>query len=287
MLMPVRAQQTPVCVVVNGACVSAANPLPTNDAGSGGSVTQGTTPWVDNVTQWASDVLGAMANYGTSPGAVLVPGVNAFVTNAVTNTSSYALLTNASTTGPSTVVAGSNYLLSLSGTFGGASVAITATTPGGTTTLATYTSAPTSPVCFAIAAGTTIQATVTGGTPSGLYATLGGVGPGGCGQFSSTNVVVISNSGSTYQEASIATGGTAQDLFSSATPTNGFELINNNSAVTESCYFREANTAVTAGATSTILVAGQAYTSPRGYKPTGRISVVCATTGHVIIARSY
>jgi hypothetical protein len=54
-----------------------------NDSGSGGSVTQGTSPWVDNVTQWASQALGAMANYGTSPGAVLVPGVNAFVTNAV------------------------------------------------------------------------------------------------------------------------------------------------------------------------------------------------------------
>lgn len=30
---------------------------------------------------WAGGTLGAMANYGTSPGAVLVPGVNAFVTN--------------------------------------------------------------------------------------------------------------------------------------------------------------------------------------------------------------
>lgn len=33
---------------------------------------------------WAGGTLGAMANYGTSPGAVLVPGVNAFVTNTVT-----------------------------------------------------------------------------------------------------------------------------------------------------------------------------------------------------------
>lgn len=30
---------------------------------------------------WAGGTLGAMANYGTSPGAVLVPGVNAFITN--------------------------------------------------------------------------------------------------------------------------------------------------------------------------------------------------------------
>lgn len=63
--------------------VSSSNPLPVTvtSGGGGGSVTQGTSPWVDNITQWASGVLGAMANYGTSPGPVLVPGVNAFVTN--------------------------------------------------------------------------------------------------------------------------------------------------------------------------------------------------------------
>ena len=51
--------------------------------GGGGSVTQGTVPWVDNITQWASVALGAPSAYGTSPGAVNVPGVNAFVTNTV------------------------------------------------------------------------------------------------------------------------------------------------------------------------------------------------------------
>src|ERR1019366_5189945 len=53
-------------------------------SGGGGSVTQGTSPWVDSITTWATGTLGAMANYGTSPGAVLVPGVNAFVTNVAT-----------------------------------------------------------------------------------------------------------------------------------------------------------------------------------------------------------
>ena len=50
-----------------------------------GTVTanQGTSPWVDNITQWASTTLGAPSNYGTSPGAVEVIGVNAFVTNIV------------------------------------------------------------------------------------------------------------------------------------------------------------------------------------------------------------
>lgn len=36
------------------------------------------------ITNWGGTALGAMANYGTSPGAVLVPGVNAFITNTVT-----------------------------------------------------------------------------------------------------------------------------------------------------------------------------------------------------------
>lgn len=38
--------------------------------------------WLTSVTTWATGTLGAMANYGTSPGAVLVPGVNAFITNS-------------------------------------------------------------------------------------------------------------------------------------------------------------------------------------------------------------
>ena len=46
-------------------------------------VTQSTSPWVDNIAQWASASLGAPSNYGTSPGAVTVPGVNAFITNSV------------------------------------------------------------------------------------------------------------------------------------------------------------------------------------------------------------
>lgn len=59
-----------------------------SSGGGGGSVTQGTIPWVVGVTQWGGGTLGAMANYGTSPGAVLAPGVNAFITNspAITGT---------------------------------------------------------------------------------------------------------------------------------------------------------------------------------------------------------
>jgi hypothetical protein len=63
--------------------------LGTGGGGGGGSVTQGTVPWVDDVTQWANVALGSPSNYGTSPGAVEVPGVNAFITNSpsIANTS--------------------------------------------------------------------------------------------------------------------------------------------------------------------------------------------------------
>ncbi len=50
------------------------------------------------ITSWAGGTLGAMANYGTSPGAVLVPGMNAFLTGA-------ANMATASTAVPGTLAA--------------------------------------------------------------------------------------------------------------------------------------------------------------------------------------
>lgn len=47
------------------------------------AVTQSTSPWVDNITQWDSVALGAPSAYGTSPGAVNVIGTNSFITNTV------------------------------------------------------------------------------------------------------------------------------------------------------------------------------------------------------------
>jgi hypothetical protein len=44
---------------------------------------QGGAPWSQNLTQVNGVALGSPSNYGTSPGAVSVPGVNAFVTNTV------------------------------------------------------------------------------------------------------------------------------------------------------------------------------------------------------------
>jgi hypothetical protein len=79
------------CTVFSGgtsfnAYVSIASTMPqgTGGGGGGGSVTQGTVPWIDNIADVAGVALGATAvvPYGSTPAAVNVPGVNAFITNA-------------------------------------------------------------------------------------------------------------------------------------------------------------------------------------------------------------
>src|SRR5271163_1946216 len=62
-------------VTVNTALPAGANVI--------GAVTQSGGPWTINETQLNSVALGSPSNYGTSPGAVSVQGVNAFVTNTV------------------------------------------------------------------------------------------------------------------------------------------------------------------------------------------------------------
>lgn len=67
------------------AYVSIASTMPQGTGGGGGgSVTQGTVPWIDNISQVAGVALGstAVVAYGSTPAAVNVPGVNAFITNA-------------------------------------------------------------------------------------------------------------------------------------------------------------------------------------------------------------
>lgn len=75
-------------VSATGAAVPAsANYIGINVAGTltgwTGAITN--TTFGATVTSWGGGTLGAMANYGTSPGAVLVPGVNAFITNTNAN----------------------------------------------------------------------------------------------------------------------------------------------------------------------------------------------------------
>jgi hypothetical protein len=59
---------------------------------------------VMTVNTWAGGTLGAMATYGTSPGAVLVPGANVFVTNTIAGiTPGDAIATGTYATGSPTI----------------------------------------------------------------------------------------------------------------------------------------------------------------------------------------
>jgi hypothetical protein len=147
-----------------------------------------------NAYQWAGGVLGAMANYGTSPGAVLVPGVNAFVTNTIAATVSGV---STAANQPSNAAIGST----TSGQTGNLEMgAVTTAAP-------TYTTAQTNPLSLTTAgglrtdestvAGTTIStgagATGTGTQRVGIAqdtTTIAGSAPGTAGS-ASANVVTV------------------------------------------------------------------------------------------------
>jgi hypothetical protein len=89
----------------------------------------------------------------------------------------------------------------------------------------------------------------------------------------------------TRVEGTITAGGTAQPLFG-VTPVSGFEVINTHAS--EILYIRENGTASVADNTFNVPVPPRgSYTTPPGYKPTGDVSVVAATTGHAVIGRRW
>jgi hypothetical protein len=67
----------PVTAPTSWTACSTGTPLPVVVETGGGTVSS-------NIIQWASVTLGAPSAYGTSPGAVTVPGVNSFTTNLPT-----------------------------------------------------------------------------------------------------------------------------------------------------------------------------------------------------------
>lgn len=115
------------------------------------------------ITNWGGTALGAMANYGTSPGAVLVPGVNAFITNtvAVTNTPSSAS-GSALTSTSSSALAANTVIKASAGNLYSFEVAADSTLSGAAWWIMIYnaTSAPvdgavTPLKCYAMPSGTT------------------------------------------------------------------------------------------------------------------------------------
>ena len=80
-----------------------------------------------NITEWAGVTLGDPSNYGTSPGAVEVIGVNAYVTNTVTvdiAASQTIAVTNAGTFAVQDATS-EGYLATLAGTVSGGAVTVT------------------------------------------------------------------------------------------------------------------------------------------------------------------
>lgn len=117
---------------------------------------------------------------------------------ALAQSESTKLLANASASGGvTTPMPGGGYQFSVSGTFGGATVALYVSGPDGTLAVAPACSFTAASACTVnIGQGSTVQARVSGGTPSGLYAWLqglggpissGGGGGGGGGDASAAN----------------------------------------------------------------------------------------------------
>lgn len=97
------------------------------------------------------------------------------------------------------------------------------------------------------------------------------------------------NSTSTDGSTTQTTGGTAQALFSGATPTNGFKVaLPSASQSSTPCWISDTTTtpsATTAGSYP-VFLQGQ-YSSEVGEKPVGPVYINCPTTGQVISAKKW
>ena len=104
--------------------------------------------------------------------------------------------------------------------------------------------------------------------------------------YSSSNPPPSPGSSGVDGSTTITLGGTAQTLFSGATPTNGFEVCNPDP--TNDLWVSDSTTAAANGTGSQRVVAnGGCYDSPTGYKPIGAVSIVGAVTGQKITARRW
>ena len=92
-------------------------------------------------------------------------------------------------------------------------------------------------------------------------------------------------SGSTNGSGVITAGGTAQYLFASAVPVNGYEIFNPDPA--NDLWVSDFGVATAAGYGSFLVPARGWYRSPVGCAPHSAISILGATTGHAFTARSW
>lgn len=108
---------------------------------------------------------------------------------------------------------------------------------------------------------------------------------GGSSGGSSGSPVTIGKQGADGS-ATITTGGTAQNLFSGVTPTNGYGIYNPDPA--NDLWVSDSTTAAANAAGSIRVPAnGGYYETPPVYKPIGAVSIVGATTAQAITARKW
>lgn len=87
-------------------------------------------------------------------------------------------------------------------------------------------------------------------------------------------------------DGTITLGGTAQAMFGSVVPVNGYWV--GNPDASEDLWISDSGTAATGAVGSICIPPKQVYETPIGYKPPGTaISIIGATTGHKFTARRY
>jgi hypothetical protein len=87
------------------------------------------------------------------------------------------------------------------------------------------------------------------------------------------------------RSGTIATGGTAQMLFSSVIPTNGFMVQNNHPTAT--IWVSDVGAASAGGSSVQLGPASAVWATPSGYKPAEAVSIFSATTGASFMARRW
>jgi len=120
--------------------------------------------------------------------------------------------------------------------------------------------------------------------------TLAGTNAGYGGAIQGTTggvPVPIAPTGWTATDGSvtITTGGTAQNLFSGATPTHSWEV--NNPNASDVCWVSDTTTAAVNGKGSRQMNPGGGWVNPPGRNPTGAVSVLCPTTNDVLTASEW
>jgi hypothetical protein len=100
-----------------------------------------------------------------------------------------------------------------------------------------------------------------------------------------SNLIATANP-ATSGDTTITTGGTAQYLFASFVPINGFAVYNPDA--TNDLWVSDSAVAVANGQGSIRVAAnGGGYETPAGYKPLGRLSIIGAVTAQKITARRW